>query len=273
VFRDGPLLVGVGRLRVTSSVVLGRYLTDRLGLTPIFVHVARPKLPPIRPAWSLGAGLDGLKKELRTLDDHVLSGVRHKLLLAGIAPCETQVRLGDPLTDLRHVVDDVCPSLVVLGASRRTLLGGEVTRRMLALARCPVLVVPTVHSGCVEGPVLVEDRGDVTHVAVSIARDLALACGVPLWRLVSGDPRTGRAAPSTGILASAADARDIPTLTWPGRNARTLHALCMRREASALVVTHRQPTALRPMRLDATSRLVSSPRVPTVVVPARTPPP
>jgi len=83
------------------------------------------------------------EERLRVLDRALAKRCREVTALTGI-PFETVVRFGAPAAVLRNEIDDIEPSLLVLGAHRHgvvhDLILGSVSRKLLKHAEVPVIV-------------------------------------------------------------------------------------------------------------------------------------
>ena len=124
----------------TEAARAAAHLSERLGLRLLVVHVA-----PSTVDFSAGAVVftpvefDQHERDVERLVQRVIA-TEH------IAAAETRVMSGDPAERLVDLADEENAAMIVVGSRGRgafkSALLGSVSRAVIGLARCPVVVVP-----------------------------------------------------------------------------------------------------------------------------------
>jgi nucleotide-binding universal stress UspA family protein len=291
---SGPIVCGVDDSTGSrDAVATALAVSARTELPLLFVHVApdEPRLSRRDP------------ERKRRLAESVSIGIevleRATGRLACGRPAHRRVPLGDPAEQLVAVAASTGAEMVIVGSRGRSrvraALRGSVSRALVALCECPVLVVPpgarvpddhagtgrrrppSVLCGIDGSPEAIQAARVASRLAARLGDRLVLAHAYPSVRTgLAGRYEEGPAlaqwTAAPALLASAADSLrhehgPDPELTLePGDPRRALIRAAGREDAEVLVLgAHTQrPSARR----SAAATLVGASPIPTLIVPA-----
>lgn len=142
-----PVIVVPTDFSAASNEALERakVLAQRLGEGIALVHVIDEGFYYVSPVGVPPVPATYLSELEQRLLDH-LAGVAASVREAGV-PCESVIRRGQAAPQVLAYLDEVKPSMVVMGTHGRTgwkhALLGSVAERVVQRAPCPVLVVPS----------------------------------------------------------------------------------------------------------------------------------
>lgn len=132
-----------------AALAVAARLADRLDLRLVVAHVAEPPHVPYAAAAPFGgveSGQVAVEQEIerervaaqRLLDDLVAA--------ARLAEVERRIAVGLPAERLAELGDDESAELIVVGSRGRgalqTAFLGSVSKSLVGIARCPVVIVP-----------------------------------------------------------------------------------------------------------------------------------
>jgi nucleotide-binding universal stress UspA family protein len=124
-------------------------LSERLGRRLVLAHIAEVAHVPYAAAYPF-AGVAGPMAVEHEIDAEEHAGERLLKNAAdalGLVDFERRVEVGDPAERLADVADEEDAELIVVGSRGRgafkAAVLGSVSSRLVAVARCPVLIVPT----------------------------------------------------------------------------------------------------------------------------------
>ncbi len=144
---QAPVLVVPTDFSAASNAALERAkeLARRLGEGIALVHVIDDSFYYVSPLGVPPVPTTYLSDLEQRLLDH-LAGMAASVREAGV-PCEAVVRRGQTAPQVLAYIDEIKPSMVVMGTHGRTgwkhALLGSVAERVVQRADCPVLVVPS----------------------------------------------------------------------------------------------------------------------------------
>eukprot|EP00026_Physarum_polycephalum_P020644 Phypoly_transcript_23367.p1 GENE.Phypoly_transcript_23367~~Phypoly_transcript_23367.p1 ORF type:complete len:155 (+),score=28.66 Phypoly_transcript_23367:98-562(+) len=117
----------------------------------IFLHVIEPIITQPIIAFPPLQVTPIITHDVSNLDEQKAKSARLKLKYSTLCQdkqifCEWLEEIGNPTERIKHVVDEIHPTLLVLGSNNKNILEraflGSVSRHFATHAECPVLIVP-----------------------------------------------------------------------------------------------------------------------------------